>query len=60
MINALQLPCTLFRTQKRMDDYSASDMRCGELTETQLRTSLPQASLQKGPCTLLTPSLKVE
>ncbi|GAA0518594.1 DUF3289 family protein [Tatumella terrea] len=54
MINALQLPCTLFRTQKRMDDYSASDMRCGELTETQLRTyyGLEYISDQVDPWTL--------
>ncbi|GAA0518609.1 DUF3289 family protein [Tatumella terrea] len=54
MINALQLPCTLFRTQKRRDDYSASDMRCGELTETQLRTyyGLEYISDQVDPWTL--------
>ncbi|GAA0518624.1 DUF3289 family protein [Tatumella terrea] len=54
MMNALQLPCTLFRTQKRMDDYSASDMRCGELTETQLRTyyGLEYISDQVDPWTL--------
>ncbi len=54
MINALQLPCTLFRTQKRMDDYSASDMRCGELTETQLTTyyGLEYISDQVDPWTL--------
>ncbi|WP_343871090.1 YPO3983 family protein [Tatumella terrea] len=53
-MNALQLPCTLFRTQKRMDDYSASDMRCGELTETQLRTyyGLEYISDQVDPWTL--------
>ncbi len=54
MMNALQLPCTLFRTQKRMDDYSASDMRCGELTEIQLRTyyGLEYISDQVDPWTL--------
>ncbi|MBS0911163.1 YPO3983 family protein [Tatumella sp. JGM118] len=53
-MNALPLPCTLFRTQKRMDDYSASDMRCGELTETQLRTyyGLEYISDQVDPWTL--------
>ncbi|MFC6376712.1 YPO3983 family protein [Tatumella terrea] len=53
-MNALQLPCILFRTQKRMDDYSASDMRCGELTETQLRThyGLEYISDQVDPWTL--------
>ncbi len=54
MINALQLPCTLFRTQKRIDDYSAGDIRCGELTETQLRTyyGLEYISDQADPWTL--------
>ncbi|KFD21885.1 hypothetical protein GTPT_0597 [Tatumella ptyseos ATCC 33301] len=54
MINALQLPCTLFRTQKRIDDYSAGDMRCGELTEAQLRTcyGLDYISDQADPWTL--------
>ena len=35
---ALQFPCTIFKTQKRMDDYSASDMRCGDLTEAELKS----------------------
>ena len=35
---ALQFPCTLFRTQKRMDDYSTSDMRYGDLTEAELKS----------------------
>ena len=54
MTNALQLPCTVFRTQKRMDDYSASDMRCGDLTEVQLRTyyGLDYISDQVDPWTL--------
>ncbi|QHM70417.1 DUF3289 family protein [Mixta intestinalis] len=30
---ALQFPCTIFKTQKWMDDYSASDMRCGDLKD---------------------------
>ena len=33
----LTFPCTLFQTRKRMDDYSADDMRCGDLTEMQLK-----------------------
>jgi len=37
-MTALQLPCTIFKTQKWMDDYSASDMRCGDLTEAQLKS----------------------
>ncbi|OON38943.1 hypothetical protein BTJ39_16425 [Izhakiella australiensis] len=35
---ALQLPCTIFKTQNWMDDYSARDMRYGDLTEIQLKT----------------------
>ena len=35
---ALQFPDTLFKTQKWMDDYGASDMRCGDLTEAQLKS----------------------
>ena len=38
MMAALQFPCTLFKTQRRMNDYSASDMRCGDLTEAQLKS----------------------
>ncbi|WP_034945273.1 DUF3289 family protein [Erwinia oleae] len=30
---AVRLPCTLFRSQRRMDDYFADDMRCGDLSE---------------------------
>ena len=54
MKNALQLPCTLFRTQKRRDDYTASDMRCGDLTQAQLRTcyGLDYISDQVDPWTL--------
>lgn len=35
---ALQFPCTIFTTQNRMDDYGAKDMRCGDLSESQLKT----------------------
>lgn len=35
---ALHFPCTIFKTQKLMDDYSAKDMRCGDLTEAQLKS----------------------
>ncbi len=28
---APEFPCIIFKTQKWMDDYSASDMRCGDL-----------------------------
>ena len=37
-MTALQFPCTIFTTQNRMDDYGASDMRYGDLTEAQLKT----------------------
>ena len=35
---ALQFPCTLFKTQNRMGDYGAKDMRCGDLNEAQLKS----------------------
>ncbi|WP_191939446.1 YPO3983 family protein [Pantoea agglomerans] len=35
---ALQFPCTLFKTQKWMDYYSASDMQCADLTEAALKS----------------------
>jgi len=38
MMASLHFPCTIFKTQNRMDDYSAEDMRCGDLTEAQLKT----------------------
>ena len=38
-MTALQFPCTLFKTQNRMDDYSAQDMRCGDLTAEQLKSN---------------------
>lgn len=34
---ALHFPCAIFKTHKKMDDYNASDMRCGDLTEEQLK-----------------------
>lgn len=37
-MGALQFPCTIFTTRKTMDDYSADDMRCGDLTEAQLKS----------------------
>lgn len=51
---ALQFPCTIFKTQKRMNDYSASDMRYGDLTETQLKTQfhLLDVSTRANPYTL--------
>ena len=51
---ALQFPCTIFKTQRWMDDYSASDMRCGDLTEEQLKSDyqLDYISDQVDPYTL--------
>lgn len=37
-MTALQFPCPLFTTQNRMDDYGAKDMRCGDLTDAQLKS----------------------
>lgn len=34
---ALQFPFTVFKSQKKMDDSSASDMRCGDLSENELK-----------------------
>ncbi|WP_191923574.1 YPO3983 family protein [Pantoea agglomerans] len=51
---ALQFPCTLFKTQNRMDDYGAKDMRCGDLTEAQLKSQyrLVDVSTRANPYTL--------
>ncbi|KGD72564.1 hypothetical protein HA49_17840 [Tatumella morbirosei] len=51
---ALQFPCTIFKTKRWMDDYSASDMRCGDLTEAQLKSDyqLDYISDQVDPYTL--------
>ena len=51
---ALQFPCTIFTTQNRMDDYSAKDMRCGDLSESQLKTHfhLLDVSTRTNPYTL--------
>lgn len=54
MMAALQFPCTIFKTQKRMDDYGASDMRCGDLSASQLKTHfrLADVSATVDPWTL--------
>jgi uncharacterized protein (TIGR03034 family) len=51
---ALQFPCTIFSTQNRMDNYSAKDMHCGDLTEAQLKTHfhLVDVSTKANPYTL--------
>ncbi len=54
MVTALQFPTTIFQTQNRMDDYSAKDMRCGDLTEAQLKSHyhLVDVSTRANPYTL--------
>lgn len=37
-MDALQLPFTLFKTRNIMNDFNASDMRCGDLSAEQLKT----------------------
>ncbi|ABS49732.1 MULTISPECIES: YPO3983 family protein [Yersinia pseudotuberculosis complex] len=53
-LQALKFPCTVFRTQRRMNDYAADDMRCGDLSETQLKTNfkLGDVSTKANPYTL--------
>ena len=53
-MTALQFPATIFQTQNRMDDYSAKDMRCGDLTEAQLKSHyhLVDVSTRANPYTL--------
>lgn len=51
---ALRFPCTVFKSQKRMDDYSARDMRCGDLSELELKRDfkLVDVSTRVDPYTL--------
>jgi len=53
-MSALQFPCTIFKTQKKMEDYSASDMHCGDLSEFQLKRAfhLVDVSTRVNPYTL--------
>ncbi|MGC8436276.1 YPO3983 family protein [Mixta calida] len=53
-MTALRFPCTIFKTQNRMDDYSAEDMRYGDLTESQLKNDyhLIDVSTRVDPYTL--------
>ncbi|MTD39313.1 DUF3289 family protein [Erwinia sp. CPCC 100877] len=53
-MTALPFPCTIFKTQNRMEDYSARDMRCGDLSETQLKShyGLRDVSARANPYTL--------
>ncbi|MEJ5174750.1 DUF3289 family protein, partial [Erwinia sp. MYb416] len=36
-MSALSLPCTIFITKNRMDDFGAKDMHCGDLSAEQLK-----------------------
>lgn len=53
-MSALQFPCLIFKTQKKMDDYSASDMHCGDLSDIVLRARfhLLDVSTRVNPYTL--------
>ena len=53
-MTALRFPCTVFRTQNRMDDYGAEDMRYGDLSESQLKNEfhLLDVSTRIDPYTL--------
>lgn len=53
-MTALRFPCTIFKTQNRMDDYSAEDMRYGDLSESQLKNDyhLLDVSTRVDPWTL--------
>ncbi|MBN9931315.1 DUF3289 family protein, partial [Pantoea agglomerans] len=39
---ALKFPATIFQTKHKFNDYNADDMKCGDLTEKQLRRDLVQ------------------
>ncbi|MGV3345158.1 YPO3983 family protein [Enterobacteriaceae bacterium LUAb1] len=53
-MSALHFPCTVFKTQNRMDDDGADDMRCGDLTASQLKSEfhLVEVSTRVDPWTL--------
>ncbi|HDJ1440406.1 TPA: DUF3289 family protein [Serratia rubidaea] len=53
-MTALQFPCTIFKTKNIMDDYGADDMRCGDLSASQLKTyfHLVDVSTRVNPYTL--------
>ncbi|MFK8256578.1 DUF3289 family protein [Erwinia sp. AnSW2-5] len=36
-MSALSFPCIIFTTKKRMDDFGAKDMCCGDLSAEQLK-----------------------
>jgi len=51
---ALSFPCTIFKTQRSMDDNNAENMRCGDLSESQLKMHyhLVDVSARVNPYTL--------
>lgn len=53
-MTALLFPCTIFKTQRRMNDNSADDMRCGDLSESRLKRDfhLVDVSTRVDPWTL--------
>lgn len=53
-MSALKFPCTIFKTKKSMNDYHASDMRCGDLSEAELKRHyhLVDVSTRVDPYTL--------
>ena len=44
-MSALSFPCTIFTTQKRMDDFGAKDMCCGDLSSEQLKKDFGLSSV---------------
>ncbi|MBK4724198.1 DUF3289 family protein [Erwinia rhapontici] len=44
-MSALSFPCTIFTTQKRMDDFGAKDMCCGDLSAEQLKKDFGLSSV---------------
>lgn len=39
-MSVLTLPATIYQTKHKFNDYSTDDMKCGDLTEKQLRGNL--------------------
>jgi len=39
-MSVLTLPATIYQTKHKFNDYSTDDMKCGDLTEKQLRRDL--------------------
>ncbi|BCQ38777.1 hypothetical protein ERHA54_13800 [Erwinia rhapontici] len=44
-MSALSFPCTIFTTKKRMDDFGANDMCCGDLSAEQLKRDFGLATV---------------